>query len=236
MILEFLGVVFSLLITFGWLIIPNSPQLVGKSIRNIKTREKVVALTFDDGPNPPYTNQILEVLDKHNVKATFFMTGKHIKQSPQTLIDVYRQGHEIGNHSWSHKVLVGKSSKSIREEINSTDKLIRDLGYKGTIYFRAPKGLKFVALPKILKEQNRYNILFDVIGWDWTNPGTEKIVKNVIKKVRPGSIILLHDGNGDVDFIGTDRSQTVAATDIIIQQLKKQKYMFATISELLRKK
>ncbi|MBD3231586.1 polysaccharide deacetylase family protein [Candidatus Dependentiae bacterium] len=232
--LNFLISGFLILISFGYLIIPNSPQFYGKSIRRINTKEKIVALTFDDGPNPPYTEQILDILKQHNVKATFFMVGKHIEKCPYMVKKVYQEGHEIGNHSWSHKVLICRSSKYIRKEIEQTDKLIYQLGYKGKIYFRAPKGLKFVNLPRILNSQNRHHILFDVISWDWCCPGANKIVRCVLKKVKSGSIILLHDGNGDVNFIGTDRSQTVIATDIIIQKLKARGYGFVTISELIQ--
>lgn len=220
-------------ITMAWLILPYSPQLFGKAICRVNTTQKVVALTFDDGPNPPFTNQILDVLKKHEVKATFFVVGQRAKQYPETVKLVYNAGHEIGNHSWSHHVLVGKSSKFIRQEIDSTDKLIKELGYTGTIYFRSPKGMKFITLSKILKQKGRYNILFDAVGWDWSRPGVKKIVNNVVVNVGPGSIILLHDGNGDNNYEITDRSQTVQATDIIIQKLKESGYKFVTISELL---
>lgn len=217
----------------GWVVIPNSPQLYGKSIRNIKTSEKVVALTFDDGPNPPYTSQVLDVLKKHDVKATFFVVGIRAQKYPDSVIQVYQAGHEIGNHSWSHHVLIGKSYKFIRKEIDSTDEFIRSLGYTGTIHFRAPKGMKFVRLPKILDETNRPHILFDAVGWDWSSPGANKIVNNVMSSVKPGSVILLHDGDGDNNEVITDRSQTVDATDTIIQRLKAEGYKFVTISELL---
>lgn len=220
--------------TMAWLIIPNSPQLYGKSIRKIKTKDKIVALTFDDGPNPPYTKQILDLLKKHDIKATFFVVGMRAQKYSEELKLVYQAGHEIGNHTWSHHVLIGKSYQFIRHEIESTDELIKKLGYTGPIHFRAPKGLKFIRLPKILAETNRPHILFDAVGWDWSNPGINKIVKNVMNSVHQGSIILLHDGDGDNNEVITDRSQTVAATDIIIQKLKAAGYKFVTISEMLK--
>lgn len=219
--------------TLAWLIIPNSPPLVGTTIKNIKTHEKVVALTFDDGPNPPYTEQTLSVLEKHQVKATFFMVGKRAKKFPALVQQVYMQGHEIGNHTWDHHVLVGKSCKFIRNQIAMTDKLLRQLGYTGPIHFRSPKGMKFLALQKVLKKIKRPNILFDVVSWDWSRPGVNKIVANVMKNVKPGSIILLHDGDGDHNDRATNRSQTVQSLDCIITRLKERGYRFATISELL---
>lgn len=225
--------VMSALTAVGWLIIPNSPQILGCAVHRVKTNEKVVALTFDDGPNPPYTNQILDILKKYGIKATFFVVGQRVEQFPNVVKQIYHAGHEVGNHTWSHCVLVCKSYKFIRNEINSTDQLIREIGYQGPIPFRSPKGMKFIALPKVLNETKRDNILFDVVGWDWSCPGVENIIKNVLGSVHPGSIILLHDGNGDNNYEITDRSQTVAATEIIIQRLQAKGYKFVTVSELL---
>ncbi|MCF7799401.1 polysaccharide deacetylase family protein [Candidatus Babeliales bacterium] len=232
MILQAALATFLTLMSLGYLIIPNSPQIVGKAIRRVHTKEKVVALTFDDGPNPPRTNELLEVLKKHEIKATFFVLGKYIQNYPDIVKQIYNDGHEIGNHSWSHNYMVFKSCNTIRKEITSTDTAIRDLGYTGVIYFRAPHGGKLINLPMVLSQQNRIHILFNVIAWDWTCPGVEKIVNNVMKSIKPGSIILLHDGDGAKDK--ADRSQTVKATDIIIQKLKEQNYKIVTISELLK--
>jgi peptidoglycan/xylan/chitin deacetylase (PgdA/CDA1 family) len=219
---------------FGWLIIPNSPQLFGKSIRRVKAKEKIVALTFDDGPNPPFTNQILDILKKYGVKATFFVVGERAERYPEVVKQVYTEGHALGNHTWSHKVLIYKSQDFIQKQIDSTDKLLRDLGYTGPIHFRSPKGMKLITLPRVLAAMNRPNILFDVVAWDWRCSGVNKIVENVLDSVSPGSIILLHDGDGDHNDRITDRSQTVAATEIIIKDLKRRGFRFVTISELLK--
>ncbi|KKQ32370.1 MAG: Polysaccharide deacetylase [candidate division TM6 bacterium GW2011_GWF2_37_49] len=233
-VISILGLVALTLTAMTWIAIPNSPQLFGQAVHRVKTPEKIVALTFDDGPNPPFTEQILNVLKKHQVKATFFVVGERTTQYPETVKLTYQSGHEIGNHTLSHHVLVGKSKKFIISEIDSTDALIRELGYTGPIHFRSPKGMKFVTLSQTLAHKGRLNVLFDVVGWDWSRPGIKKIVKNVMKSVRHGSIILLHDGDGDHNDKITDRSQTVQATNIIIQRLKDQGYKFVTISELLK--
>jgi len=223
------SIITSAALTFGYLIIPNSPQIIGKSVRRVKTEEKVVALTFDDGPNPPFTYEILDLLEKHDIKATFFVLGERAHEYPGTVQEIYRAGHELGNHTWSHSVLICRSCQFIRDQIEPTDKLLRDLGYEGPIHFRAPKGLKFINLPRTLAKDNREHILFDAVAWDWSSPGKNKIVKNVMKSVKPGSIILLHDGCGT-------QEQTVPATEIIIEKLKKDGYKFVTISELLKKR
>lgn len=215
------------------LCIPYTPQLIGTAIHKFKTKEKIVSLTFDDGPKSPFTKQILDILNKHQVRATFFMVGKCAQKFPTIVQQVYKNGHEIGNHTWNHDTLIGKSRKFIRQQIDVTDDLLRQLGYTGNIHFRAPKGFKFLGLPKVLAEKNRPNILFDFVAWDWNQPGVKKIVDKVMRKVKPGSIILLHDGDSDNNDVISNRSQTVEATDIIINRLKEQGYRFATISEML---
>jgi len=205
---------------------PQSPQMFGKSVRHVKTHEKIVALTFDDGPSPACTPAMLDVLKEHEVKATFFVIGQRAAQHPEMVKSIYTAGHEIGNHSWSHQLLIWCSPQEVRDEITKTDEIIRRCGYTGSIPFRCPHGRRLVIAPWVLKDMKRTNILFDVYAWDWTNPGTEYIVKKVLSNVSPGSIILLHDGCGTPQH-------TIAAANQIITQLKARGYRFATVSELL---
>jgi peptidoglycan-N-acetylglucosamine deacetylase len=214
------------LLTFLWLSTPLSNQFVGDAVRRIKTDEKIVAITFDDGPVQGFTEKILDVLNENNVKATFFMIGQRAEQNPELVKKVYGLGHQLGNHTWSHPLMIGHSSRFFRDQIEKTDAALKNAGYKDEIYFRAPYGMKFYGLPKVLEEKHRKNILFDVISWDFNSPKTKKIVKNVLSAVRPGSIILMHDGCGTSE-------RTVAATQIIIKKLKEHEYRFVTISELL---
>ena len=216
--------------SFLWLKSHRSPQLLGKCFHRVNTSKKVVALTFDDGPSS-HTQEILDILRLHNVQATFFLLGKHAEQHPNLVRQIYEEGHDIGNHSFSHEPLIFKSLAFIREEINKTDQIIRLSGYPRTIHFRAPYGRKLIGLPWILHKANRPHILFDVIPDDWASPGVATIVNRILAQTKPGSIILCHDGNGD--NIGQDRLQTVQALPIVIQKLKANGYQFVTISELL---
>ncbi len=226
-----------LLITFSyilllWLKSHRSPQLLGECIHRVDTSEKVVALTFDDGPSF-YTEEILDILRLHKAQATFFLLGQNIEQFPVLVQQIYKEGHEIGNHSYSHQPLIFKSCAFIREEIEKTDQLIKKSGYQGIIHFRAPYGRKLIGLAWILYKSKRPHILFDVIPNDWACPGTTTIVNRILAQTKPGSIILFHDGNGD--NVVQDRSQTVQALPLIIKELKEAGYQFVTISELLDK-
>ncbi len=213
-----------------WLKSHRSPQLFGQCIHRVSTDQKVIALTFDDGPSS-YTEKILNVLRENGVQGTFFLLGRNAEKFPHLVRQIQEEKHEIGNHSYSHQPLIFKSQAFIRDEIEKTDAIIRHSGYSGTIHFRAPYGRKLLGLPWILQQSNRPHILFDVIPDDWACPGVSKIVDRVLASAKPGSIVLFHDGNGDE--VGEDRSQTVQATEIVIQRLRADGYRFVTISELL---
>lgn len=212
-----------------WLRGHSSPQLIGKAYFSIKTEKKIAALTFDDGPSIPFTGKILDILKEEGIKATFFLLGDHARKHPELVQRIYKEGHEIGNHSWSHARLIFKTSSFIRAEIERTDQLIRDLGYTGPIHFRAPYGNKLLALPWILKSMDRPHILFDVIPKDWELPPPQVITQRVMEQLHPGAIILLHDA----DEGEGDRSHTVLALRMIFEDMKKQGYSFLTVSQLL---
>ncbi|MBY0528739.1 MAG: polysaccharide deacetylase family protein [Rhabdochlamydiaceae bacterium] len=215
---------------FMWFKSHRSFQILGKCIHRVETSSKVVALTFDDGPSED-TEEILKILSSHEVPATFFLLGQNVERFPSFVRRMYEQGHEIGNHSYSHRPFIFKTLAFMRDEIEKTDCVIRQSGYEGTIHFRAPYGRKLIGLPWILYKSKRPHILFDVIPDDWASPGVSTIVNRIVAQTRPGSIILCHDGNGDQT--GDDRSQTVQALPIVIDKLRAEGYRFVTISELL---
>jgi peptidoglycan/xylan/chitin deacetylase (PgdA/CDA1 family) len=141
-------------IFFLWLKSHRSPQLFGKCIHRVTTAQKVVALTYDDGPSL-HTGELLAILRKYEVRATFFLLGKNGETHPALVRQIHEEGHELGNHSYSHQPLIFKFPSFIREEIDKTDRIIRQSGYVGTIHFRAPYGRKLFALPWILSKLNR---------------------------------------------------------------------------------
>jgi len=204
----------------------RSFQLMGELHDRVETEEKMVALTFDDGPRPVITEAILDILARHQVKASFFMMGRSIERNKALAARVLAEGHELGNHSYSHPRLVLKSPAFVEEEISKTDALLREVGVKGDILFRAPHCKKLFVLPWVLSRQGRKHITFDVVPDDDVTQDVDLIVSRVLGATRPGSIILLHDG-------GREKPGTVKATGLIIEALKARGYRFVTVSELL---
>lgn len=185
------------------------------------TQEKVVALTFDDGPDPIDTPAILDILSKKHVRATFFVLGDAAQSYPNLLKRLKNEGHEIGNHSYSHDY----QQRRMIEEINKTDKVIFAATGIHSYFYRPPGGIISNSQLKSIKLNGQIVALWSVDSKDWQNPGVKQIVINVQKTVFPGAIVLLHDG-------GYQRSQTVNALGPIIDSLQAKGYRFVTLSEL----
>lgn len=198
----------------------------GEPIRHVKTTEKVVALTYDDGPDVPYTQQILDVLNKNHVKATFFVLGGNAKANPALIKEIMGQGHELGNHTMYHDKMKGKSVEAMAKDIQNVDTILRAQGYTKPIPFRAPFGITSDNLQAALARLNKEHVLFYFLPQDWTKISADQIYSNVMKEMKPGLIVTLHDG-------GKRRDNTVKATQMLITTLKEQGYRFVTVSELL---
>jgi peptidoglycan/xylan/chitin deacetylase (PgdA/CDA1 family) len=205
----------------------STVQLFGPFVARVETSEKVVALTFDDGPHPTNTRRMLDLLDRHQVKATFFMMGRHVERHPAVAREVLARGHEIGNHSYSHPKLVFMSPARVREEIERTDRLLREIGVPGEIHFRAPHASKFIVLPYVLTRMGKLNVQGDVDPAEWKRRPPAVMVADVLSQVRPGSIIGFHDPAGTV---------TLQAVDAVLADLIEQGYRFETVSEFLRRR
>jgi peptidoglycan/xylan/chitin deacetylase (PgdA/CDA1 family) len=201
---------------------------VGEAWPRVETSEPVVALTYDDGPNPPYTLDLFDVLDRYQVKAAFFVVGRTVEAHPDVAREAVARGHEVGNHSYSHAPLILRSAAFVRRQIAATDAQLRAVGVTGEILFRSPYGAHLFAVPYVLWRQRRKNILFDVIVGDWAMQDPERIAARVLERATAGSIIVLHDGRGE-------RPGTVAATALIIEGLRNRGYRFVSVSELLTK-
>nr|WP_261381632.1 polysaccharide deacetylase family protein [Paenibacillus cremeus] len=197
---------------------------------NVQTDQKLIALTFDDGPNPVYTPQILDLLAQYQAKATFFVLGKRVKMYPAVAIREVNEGHEIANHTFDHHFLKNYPPERLVEEIRQTQEVIFDITEQMPHVFRPPGGFYNEALLKSMKEDKLTVVMW---SWyqdtkDWRKPGTDKIVQTVLGNVHNGDIVLFHDLEGDC-------SQTVEALKRILPELKKQGYEFVTVSDLITK-
>lgn len=207
------------------------PWLFGDAFYQVQTADKVVALTFDDGPDPRYTEQIGQLLTDAGAKGTFFVMGQHAAQHPEIVQTLMAQGHEIGNHTWSHPSLKLKSPQMIRAELESTDQLIRDLGYTAPILFRSPYGHSWFTLPHVLKQRQQANVLWTVQMNDWKPEPPDVMMQLLAPKFGNGAIILMHDGDGE--SAGADRRNTVTLVQMILDKYAAEGYRFVTVSELL---
>ncbi|AFZ04081.1 polysaccharide deacetylase family protein [Calothrix sp. PCC 6303] len=204
------------------------PKFQGKTLHQaeIPNQEKVIALTFDDGPWQETTTQMLDILKKNDIKATFFWVGTAIKENPEIAKKVVADGHAIGNHTWHHwyKQMDAATAKSEIE--HTADLIYQTTGVKTTL-FRPPGGYLNNGLAGYAKSQK-----YAVVMWSQTSADTDPkakyqvFVKNVIRDAKPGGIVLMHDGGGD-------RRRTVQALPGIIQGLKAKGYRFVTVPELL---
>jgi peptidoglycan/xylan/chitin deacetylase (PgdA/CDA1 family) len=204
----------------------NSP-LFGRALGRIDSDRKVVALTFDDGPNPDATPRILDTLGEKGVRATFFVLGSHAERWPELVRRMSSEGHQLGNHGYFHRKLQFKSPFYVRRDIRLGIRAIRRAGAPAPRYFRAPHGFRSPWTTPIASYYGERTVGWSLGVWDSDRPGVNEIVRRTIEGVTPGSIVLLHDGDGyNPDG---DRMQTAAALPHIIDRLTDQGYEFATL-------
>jgi polysaccharide deacetylase family sporulation protein PdaB len=196
-------------------------------IHRIDTQKKVVALTFDDGPDAIYTPQILEVLHRNKVPATFFVLGSQVEKYPKVMEWMYKAGHEIGNHGYKHHDLNKLTEQEVYEDIKRGERsILRTTGILAQ-YYRPPGGVMTHDVMNAVQASG-----YDLIHWsidprDWSLARTASVIaKSVKSSVSPGDIILFHDG-------GLNQKQTVAALQELITHLRSQGYRFVTVSQLL---
>jgi len=204
----------------------NSP-VFGPALGKIENDRKVVALTFDDGPNPDATPLILDTLREKGVRATFFILGSHAERWPELVRRISHEGHQIGNHGYFHRKLQFKSPFYVSRDIRLGIRAIKRAGAPAPRYFRAPHGFRSPWTTPIASSYGERTVGWSLGVWDSDRPGVDEIVRRTLEGVEPGSIVLLHDGDGyNPDG---DRMQTAAALPLIIDRLKEQGYEFATL-------
>lgn len=203
-----------------------SLPLQNQPICKIRTGAKVVAITLDDGPDPRYTLPILETLKSRHVKATFFLVGTEAEKYPDIVRQIAHHGHEIGNHTQTHPEMKDLSYKQIVREISAGDDILQSITGKRPYYFRPPKGVINEMTQKAISDSGHITVLWD-LGLENSRCQTPaEMSARILKNIRPGSIILLHDGR-------LVRSKSVQALPMMLDGLKENGYSFVTVTELL---
>ncbi|NUO62545.1 MAG: polysaccharide deacetylase family protein [Gemmatimonadaceae bacterium] len=206
----------------------NSP-VFGRALGRLPAPagDHVVALTFDDGPNPEATPRILDALASSGTTATFFLLGRHVERWPDLARRVADEGHAIGNHGWHHRKLHRLSPSRVREDLELGTKAIVDATGVSPRLFRAPHGFRAPWVTPIAASLGQRTIGWSLGVWDSDRPGVDAIVDRTVGGTRPGSIVLLHDGDG---YAPTgDRTQTAAAVPLIVASLDAGGYHFVPV-------
>jgi peptidoglycan/xylan/chitin deacetylase (PgdA/CDA1 family) len=208
-------------------------RVVG-TITHVETQDKVVALTFDDGPHPEFTPRLLDILERHNAHATFFMVGKAAEKQPELVREVAAKGHAIGNHTWDHLSLPAISGRERREQIRACKRAIAPYGGR---LFRPPYGHQNLG-----SRLDAFRLGYQVVTWnlvaeDWLDRDPAWMADRLEKDIRSGSVVCLHDSiyrdwheDGEPQY---ERHQTLEAVNLLLDRLSAE-YRFVTIPELLR--
>jgi peptidoglycan-N-acetylglucosamine deacetylase len=207
-------------------------QLYGRNFLGLPAGSRKLALTYDDGPNDPYTLQLLEVLARHEVRATFFLVGQFVQQRPDIVRAVVAAGHDIGNHTWSHPYLIWATPAEARRQLERTSKVIEDVTGQTPALFRPPFGGRRPGTFGLVRELGMTPIMWRVSTYDWEADSPEFILDKARKGVRGGDVILMHDGGHT--RMGVNRGHTVAATDRLISEYRVKGYEFVGVSEMLK--
>ena len=218
-------------IAAGYQSMAPTGQWYGPTFTGLPRGFKQIALTYDDGPNDPHTLRLLEVFARHNVRATFFLIGKYVRQRPGLAREIVAAGHVVGNHTFTHPLLIFKRASEIRRELADCRSALQDAIGDHSRLFRPPFGGRRPAVLRIARDLGLVPVMWNVTGYDWNAPPAEVIERKVSQRIRGGDVILLHDGGHAA--MGADRAQTVIATERLIAKHKSDGYEFVTISQMM---
>lgn len=216
-------------------------QIFGHTVTQGPTNERVVALTYDDGPNPPYTGRILDVLEEEHVHATFFLVGRAVQAYPTIVEREVHDGDAIGNHTWDHRHLIIMPRSQVRTSLQKTDAAIYAAARIHTHLMRPPFGARDWIVMQVARKLGYTVVMWSVpLARDWEYPPPRVIAQRVLPHVNDGAIIVLHDGNRG-QLCGAkhlsphicDRTSDIEATRLIVDNLKAQGYRFVTIPQLI---
>jgi peptidoglycan/xylan/chitin deacetylase (PgdA/CDA1 family) len=207
-------------------------QLYGRTFACGPSGSRQIALTFDDGPNDPHTLRLLEVLARHEVKATFFMIGRFVQQRPEIAREVAAAGHVIGNHTFNHPNLIFCSPARVRTELARCREALNDAVGEHSTFFRPPYGGRLPHVLRVARGLGLKPMMWSVSSKDWRLASAEAIERQVASNTRGGDVVLMHDGAPH--GIAVDREKSVSAADKIIRRYKDQGFALVTVPELER--
>jgi len=208
-----------------------SSQWLGPSLVRGPADGKRIALTFDDGPAPPFTEQILDILRARNIRATFFVCGRNVERHPDVVRRIVAEVHTLGNHTYSHPFLCFRRRR-MAGEIDRAQEAVRKITGESPTLFRPPYGVRWLGLWQVLGERGLRLVMWSDSGLDWRQ-GAEAIVGTVVKELRPGAVLLLHDGHGVRPADEVDRSPTVQALPQIIDWALGRGFSFVPLKHFL---
>ncbi len=201
--------------------------------RRGSTEFSLVALTFDDGPNPEYTPLVLDVLRDEGIRATFFLVGREVERYPEIARRIVEEGHEIGSHTYSHRNMMGLPAHTMIQEIVRAEGAIREACQETPRLFRPPRGLYDERLMEELQSRGYAVALWSISSMDWAEMPERSMVRRLTKVVRNGDVLLFHDSGGIVASRGGSRVNTVQSLPKIIRNLRGRGFGFATVSQLM---
>jgi peptidoglycan/xylan/chitin deacetylase (PgdA/CDA1 family) len=197
------------------------------------TDRMLVALTFDDGPSSEWTPRLLDELKNLDVKATFFVLGAHVKSNPELARRIVREGHEIENHSYDHDLFVFRATSDLKRDIRDCEATVRDVTGASTGYFRPPRGWLTGNQRAAVNGMGYRVVLWSLNSKDWVTFDDKYVVRHILRKVRPGDIILFHDGGGIFGTDGRNRDETIKTIVRLVPKLRQRGYRLVTLAELL---
>jgi peptidoglycan/xylan/chitin deacetylase (PgdA/CDA1 family) len=218
-------------VTAGYQSMAPMGQWYGRTFTGARQSSRQIALTYDDGPNDPHTLRLLEVLARHEARATFFVIGRYVRERPELVRQIVRAGHAVGNHTFTHPLLTFKSEREIRQELSQCSAALEDAIGQPSQLFRPPFGGRRPAVLRIARELGLEPVMWNITGYDWNAPPAAEIERKVARHIRGGDVVLLHDGGHK--RMGADRSRTVVASDRLMTTYKTQGFEFVTVPEMM---
>jgi peptidoglycan/xylan/chitin deacetylase (PgdA/CDA1 family) len=206
-------------------------QVYGRTFTGLEPASRLLALTYDDGPNDPWTLRLLEVLDRHDVKATFFLIGRFVHERPDLARALVDAGHTVGSHTWDHPNLIFCSAAEVRRQLQQTQQAIFDATGIEPKLFRPPFGGRRPASLRVARSLGLQPVMWNVTCYDWKAKSADEIVSHAERQIHGGNVVLLHDG--EFHRIGVDRSRSVEASDHLLTRYKGQGYEFVTVPRMM---